>query len=75
MIGDPDQSIYGFRGSDAACFDRLREDFPELHTIRLEENYRSTRQILAASSPSFPITRAERGGCRRTAAAKRPCAS
>ena len=49
VIGDPDQSIYGFRGSDAACFDKLQADFPELHTIRLEENYRSTRQILAAS--------------------------
>ena len=49
VIGDPDQSIYGFRGSDAACFDKLQEDFPELHTIRLEDNYRSTRQILAAS--------------------------
>ena len=49
VIGDPDQSIYGFRGSDAACFDKLQVDFPELHTIRLEENYRSTRQILAAS--------------------------
>ena len=49
VIGDPDQSIYGFRGSDAACFDKLQEDFPELHTIRLKENYRSTRQILAAS--------------------------
>ena len=49
VIGDPDQSIYGFRGSDAACFDKLQADFPELHTIRLEENYRSTHQILAAS--------------------------
>ena len=49
VIGDPDQSIYGFRGSDAACFDKLQADFPELHTIRLKENYRSTRQILAAS--------------------------
>ena len=49
VIGDPDQSIYGFRGSDAACFDKLQADFPEFHTIRLEENYRSTRQILAAS--------------------------
>ena len=27
-IGDPDQSIYGFRGADAACFDRLAEDIP-----------------------------------------------
>ena len=62
VIGDPDQSIYGFRGSDAACFDRLREDFPELHTIRLEENYRSTRQILAAS---LAVISHNAGGTRR----------
>ncbi len=49
VIGDPDQSIYGFRGSDAACFDRLAEDFPRLRTIRLRENYRSTPQILSAA--------------------------
>lgn len=46
VIGDPDQSIYGFRGSDANCFARLREDFPGLVQIRLQENYRSTGQIL-----------------------------
>ena len=62
VIGDPDQSIYGFRGSDAACFDRLREDFPELHTIRLEENYRSTCQILAAS---LAVISHNAGGTRR----------
>ena len=62
VIGDPDQSIYGFRGSDAACFDKLQEDFPELHTIRLEENYRSTRQILAAS---LEVISHNAGGARR----------
>ena len=62
VIGDPDQSIYGFRGSDAACFDKLQEDFPELHTIRLEENYRSTRQILAAS---LAVISHNAGGARR----------
>lgn len=62
VIGDPDQSIYGFRGSDAACFDKLREDFPELHTIRLEENYRSTQQILAAS---LSVISHNEGGARR----------
>lgn len=47
VIGDPDQSIYGFRGADAACFDRLREEYPDLEVIRLEENYRSTPEIVA----------------------------
>ena len=62
VIGDPDQSIYGFRGSDAACFARLEEDFPQLRTIRLEENYRSSQQILAAS---FAVISHNEGGARR----------
>ena len=49
VIGDPDQSIYGFRGSDPECFDRLMEDFPETEVIRLQENYRSTAWITAAA--------------------------
>ena len=48
-IGDPDQSIYGFRGSDAHCFERLFRDFPSLKTIDLVNNYRSTPEILSAS--------------------------
>lgn len=50
-IGDPDQSIYGFRGSDAHCFERLSEDFPGLEAIRLMTNYRSVPEILSASLP------------------------
>lgn len=46
VIGDPDQSIYGFRGSDAGCFDKLAAAFPELSVIRLETNYRSTPEIV-----------------------------
>lgn len=46
VIGDPDQAIYGFRGGDAGCFQRLAQDLPELETLRLEENYRSSPQIL-----------------------------
>ena len=49
VIGDPDQSIYGFRGSDPECFARLMEDFPETEVIRLRENYRSTAWITAAA--------------------------
>jgi superfamily I DNA/RNA helicase len=47
-IGDPDQSIYGFRGASAGCFDELRGSFPELHTITLVRNYRSAAPILNA---------------------------
>lgn len=46
VIGDADQSIYGFRGSDARCFERLAEEFPKAVRVTLEENYRSTPQIL-----------------------------
>ena len=49
VIGDPDQSIYGFRGADAACFDRLLADFPEAACIRLTDNYRSAPAILQAA--------------------------
>ena len=46
VIGDPDQSIYGFRGADANCFERLRADLPELETVPLTVNYRSAPDIL-----------------------------
>ena len=49
VIGDPDQSIYGFRGSDPACFTHLREDAPGTRTITLERNYRSTPEILGCA--------------------------
>lgn len=44
VIGDPDQSIYGFRGSDPECFARLMEDFPETEVIRLRENLPGPRR-------------------------------
>ena len=46
VIGDPDQSIYGFRGADARCFDQLLGERPDAQVIRLKENYRSTPQVL-----------------------------
>nr|WP_288232764.1 UvrD-helicase domain-containing protein [uncultured Anaerostipes sp.] len=49
VIGDPDQSIYGFRGSDARCFDRLKEEMPDLKTIYLKKNYRSTPEIIGSA--------------------------
>ncbi len=48
-IGDPDQSIYGFRGSDNAYFKRFAQDYPGCEQIRLSRNYRSTQTILDAS--------------------------
>ncbi|WP_027362901.1 UvrD-helicase domain-containing protein [Desulfospira joergensenii] len=49
VIGDPDQSIYGFRGSDHRYFNRFEEDFPGCEKFRLKQNYRSTQTILDAS--------------------------
>lgn len=49
VIGDPDQSIYGFRGSDNIYFKRFEDDFPECEKIGLITNYRSTQTILDAS--------------------------
>lgn len=49
VIGDPNQAIYGFRGSDTVYFNRFVEDFPDAAVIHLERNYRSTETILEAS--------------------------
>lgn len=51
VIGDPDQSIYGFRGATGDCFSRLQSDFPNIRKIRLIENYRSTPEVLQAAIP------------------------
>jgi ATP-dependent DNA helicase UvrD/PcrA len=50
IIGDPDQAIYGFRGSVACCFKWFIEDFPETRTIFLRRNYRSSQTILEISA-------------------------
>ena len=51
VIGDPDQSIYGFRGARGDCFARLRAERPDTQEIRLTQNYRSAPEILAAALP------------------------
>ncbi len=49
VVADPDQSIYRWRGADYRNVKRLQEDFPNLSTLLLEQNYRSTQTILDAA--------------------------
>lgn len=49
-VGDDDQAIYAWRGADARNLHNLREDFPSLHVVKLEQNYRSTVRILRSAN-------------------------
>lgn len=56
VIGDPLQSIYGFRGANAQIFDRFKQDFPDAVNVRLVTNYRSAPEIVRLAGAIFPDT-------------------
>ncbi|HYA45261.1 MAG TPA: ATP-dependent helicase, partial [Acidimicrobiales bacterium] len=59
VVGDPDQAIYGWNGADPAFLEHFPQQWPEAEVVRLDDNHRSSPQVVAAAASVLPAREAQ----------------